>query len=201
MILARKLKCQWCGEKSIRDEMKQVKKGKVNQYYHALNCYDEYIAEEEFKKKEAIERDSLYNKVMKIYGVKALPTTYFMRIEALRHGNRVFTKQAMSKRYRQGYEYSLIEETYDYSEDSIIWSLNNKAFDNMANALNYGLTIIVNNIYAVEKRKQAKTSREHFEKISENVKEDSENIPDEIGFESSYKKKDTDNNDFFDMLD
>lgn len=200
--MARKLKCQWCGGKSERPEMKKITKGTVNKYYHAKICYQEYLAEEEFKKEEAIQRDSLYKQVMEIYGVKILPNSFYMQIEGVRHGNRVFSKQKIGKRYREGYEYDLIEESYKFSRDSIEWSLKNKAFVNLANALNYGLSIVINNIYSVEKRRQKIQSRKDMEKLSENIKADlgEEELFDD--FESPYKKKKRDEDlDFLDMLD
>lgn len=201
--MARKLICRWCGEKSPRPEMQKVTTGnktKVNKYYHKENCYEEFLAEEEFKKQEQEKRDSLYNTVMDIYGFKALPNSFYVQIEGLRHGNRVFKTQNMGKRYREGYDYDLIEETYLESKDAIEWSMRNKAFTNSANALNYGLSIIINNIYGVEKNRERRESREHMEQIAENVKLDvNEEIPyDE--FETSYKPKDKEE-DFFDIFD
>lgn len=201
--MARKLKCRWCGESSPRPEMKKVvtgKKTKVNKYYHKDECYDEFIAEEEFKKVEQEKRDSLYKVVMEIYNTKALPNSFYIQIEGLRHGNRVFKTQNMGKRYREGYDYDLIEETYLESKDAIEWSLKNKAFVNLGNALNYGLSIIINNIYGVEKRRERMESREHMEEVAENVKLDNhgETIFDD--FETSYKPKKKDD-DFFDIFD
>lgn len=194
--MGRKLKCQWCGNKSPRSEMKQVKVGvttKVNKYYHKEKCYDDFLEEEKFKEEEAKKKESLYQTVMKIYDIKALPNSFYMQIEGLRHGNRVFQRQNMGKRYRQGYDYDLIEESYEFSKDSIEWSLENKAFTTLANALNYGLSIIINNIYSVEKRRESRRSKEHMEKLSDNVKADKPSAPEE--FKSSYKKKDKDEDD------
>ena len=201
--MARKLKCQWCGEKSPRPEMQKVVTGikrKVNKYYHKDECYDEFLAEEKFKEEEQEKRDSLYNTVMEIYGTKALPNSFYVQIEGLRHGNRVFKTQNMGKRYREGYDYDLIEETYVESREAIEWSLKNKAFVNQSNALNYGLSIIINNIYGVEKRRERIESRENMEKIAENVKLDNQEEPVFDDFESTYKPKEKDD-DFFDIFD
>ena len=148
--MARKLICRWCGNKSEIEFMEKVTKGKTNKYYHKEECYEAYLKEEEFKVEEALKRDSLYQKVMDIYDVKALPTSYYMQIEDLRHGNRIFKNQKIGKRYREGYDYDLIEETYDESRSAIEWSLKNKAFVNLSNMLNYGLSIVINKIYEVE---------------------------------------------------
>lgn len=198
--MPRKLKCQWCGEKGPRPEMHKVTQGKVNKYYHEKDCYEEFLAEEKFKEEEALKRDSLYKTVMDIYGTKALPNTYYMQIEGLRHGNRVFKKQNIGKRYREGYDYDLIEETYKESVDAIEWSMKNKPFQNLANALNYGLSIVINNIYGVEKRRESVKSREDMARISENVKEVN---PEEMfdDFVPSYKKKERPENDILDILD
>lgn len=196
--MARKLKCQWCGDKSVKEEMVQVTKGKVNKYYHASECYDEFLAEEKFKQVEAEQKDSLSRTVMDIYDVKALPPSFYMRIEGLRHGNQVFNKQRMGKRYREGYTYDLIEETYKDSRDAIEWSLRNKAFVNMANALNYGMSIIINNIYNVERKRDAVASKNHFRELSENT-EEFDDI--DIEFDNSYKKNTDTDEDFFAMLD
>lgn len=201
--MARKLICRWCGGKSPRHEMKRVVTGnkrKVNKYYHKKDCYEEFLAEEEFKKEEQEKRDSLYSKVMEIYDVKALPNQFYMQIEGLRHGNRVFRKQNMGKRYREGYDYDLIEDTYDESRDAIEWSLQNKAFVDLGNALNYGLSIVINNIYGVEKKKERIQSREHMEKVSENVKNENKDDYSFDEFDSTYKPKEKDD-DFFDIFD
>lgn len=200
--MGRKLICQYCGEKSTKDKMVQVKVGvttKVNKYYHEEECYQAYLDEEEFKKEEAVKRDSLYETIMRIYDTKVLPNSFYMQIEGLRHGNRVFKRQNMGKRYRQGYDYDLIEETYLYSEDAIEWSLDNKAFTNLANALNYGISIIINNIYNVEMKRDSVRSREHMEAIVENVREE-DNLPANL-FESSYKKAKEDEHDISFLLE
>jgi len=177
--------------------MEKVTKGKTNKYYHKEECYEAYLKEEEFKVEEALKRDSLYQKVMDIYDVKALPTSYYMQIEDLRHGNRIFKNQKIGKRYREGYDYDLIEETYDESRSAIEWSLKNKAFVNLSNMLNYGLSIVINKIYEVERKRDTVKKREHMEEITNNTKDPI--VFDD--FETSYKKKKEDNEDFFDMLD
>lgn len=200
--MGRKLICQYCGSKSTRDKMQQVKVGvttKVNKYYHKEDCYQAYLDEEEFKKEEAIKRESLYETIMSIYDTKVLPNTFYMQIEGLRHGNRVFKRQNMGKRYRQGYDYDLIEETYLYSKDAIEWSLDNKAFTNLANALNYGISIIINNIYNVERRREAIQSREEMEMIAENVRKE-DDLPANV-FETSYKKAKEDEDDISFLFD
>lgn len=182
--------------------MKQVKVGittKVNKYYHKDKCYEDFLAEEEFKREESIKKDSLYETVMKIYDIRVLPKSFYMQIEGLRHGNRVFKRQNMGRRYREGYGYDLIEESYMYSRDSIAWSLENKAFTNLANALNYGLSIIINNIYVVEMKRDSKRGKEHMQEVSDNLRQSDPAIIDD--FESSYKKKEKDENDISFLFD
>lgn len=198
--MARKVKCRWCEEKKDKELMTIVMKGKTKKYYCTENCYPEFLEEEEFKKEEAKKKSQLFQTVSRIYGIKALPSGFFAQIEDLRHGNRVFNKQFMGKRYREGYEYDLMEETYLESEESIRWARNNKAFLNLTAELNYGLAIIINNIYDVERRKEATASREHFKKMNENVNEENDfEEEDIVEFQSSYKKKEKDN--ILDFLD
>lgn len=200
--MGRKLICQYCGSKDTRDEMVQVKFGittKVNKYYHKKDCHEAFLKEEEFKKEEAVKRDSLYETVMGIYDVRVLPNSFYMQIEGLRHGNRVFKRQNMGKRYREGYDYDLIEESYLYSEDSIHWSLDNKAFTSMANALNYGLSIVINNIYNVELKRDTRRDREHMEKVAESVREEDDLLANV--FETSYRKAEKDEHDISFLLD
>ena len=182
--------------------MVQVKIGvttKVNKYYHEEDCYDAFIEEEKFKEKEAREKDSLVQTVMDIYDVKALPNTFYMQMEGLRHGNRLFSRQKLGWRYREGYEYNLIEESYLYSKDSIDWSLEKKAFVNLSNALNYGLTIVINNMYNVELIRDTKRNKEHMEKVADNVREE-DDLPANF-YESSYQKAETDDHDISFLLD
>jgi hypothetical protein len=191
-------KCQWCKEQGSLDSMVVEMVGNtkpVRKFYHN-NCHVKYLEDKAFKEHEAKELDKLTETIKRIYGVKELPRTAFTLLQNLRNGEPVFGKrQQIGKRYKQGYTYSLIEETFDHCSDTIEYWNGVKSFDGFMGAFKYALTIVIDKIYFVEQRAVERAKKQNLieKHIAETQHEEQE-------FESSYKKK-TSNTDITDFLD
>lgn len=191
-------KCQWCKEHGNMEEMvieltnsaKPVKK-----FYHK-DCHEEFLKDKAFKEQEQKEKDELNDVIKKIYGVKEVPNSAWVLLEKLRGGNPVFGKQNIGKRYKEGYKYSLIKETFEYCSDTIEYWNGVKSFNGFMSAFRYALSIVIDKIYFVEQRakqreKSAIAMKKHIEEIEQSSQE----------FEASYKKKDKAKKDISDFLD
>jgi len=179
-------------------EFELVGKSKpVKKYYHK-HCYQEFLEDKKFKEKEAEELDSLRQTIENIFGIKQLPNQAYPFLQKLRNGEQVFGKQTMGKRYKEGYTYSLIEETFKHCEDTIHYWLGVKDFNGFMGAFKYSLSIVIDKIYYVEQRVQEQESKKAM--IDNHIK----HIVDEEDsvFESSYKKTSkTQEEDILDFLD
>lgn len=191
-------KCQWCKEKGLLDEMNIEIVGQakpIKKFYHKT-CHKDFIVDKEFKEKERLELDSLVETINKIYGTKELPRTAYTLLQNLRNGEAVFgNKQRIGKRYKEGYSYPLIRETFEHCSDTIEYWNNVKGFDGFTGAFKYALTIVIDKIYFVEQRVTEREKKKILiEKHIEEVKHEEE-------FEASYKKKSKPSNDISNFLD
>lgn len=194
----RTVKCQYC---EVSDTPKEdmvfevVGKNNTKKYYHGGTCYEQFLKEKEFKAKERAELDSLVETIKEIYGVKIVPHQIFPFLNELRNGTRFFGKY--DYKYKEGYSYSLIEDTYRYCIDSIEKSTRTKDFRNgFLGAFKYGLAIVCDKLAIVEKRNLAKESSKnridkHLEKMDDTGQE----------FETSYKKPQKAKTDITDFLE
>jgi hypothetical protein len=191
-------KCQWCKEQGLLEEMKMELVGKtkpVKKFYHKT-CMDDYEKDKAFKAQEAVELDKLVEVLKDIYGVKEISKQAYTLIQKLRNGEKVFgSKQQTGKRYKKGYEYSLIAETFEHCSDTIAYWNGVKGFEEFTSAFKYALTIVIDKIYFVEQRsKEREKKKALIEKHMEEVKHTDD-------FESSYKKKEKSKADISDFLD
>lgn len=196
-MILRTIKCQRCGVSDTpKDNMefelvgaKQTKK-----YYHK-DCFVEHLKDKEFKKKESEELDKLVEVIKKIYGAKVIPNNAYPYLQDLRNGTKFFGKN--DYKYKQGYTYDLIAETFEYCSDTIEYWNAKKTFNGFTNALRYGLAIVCDKLSIVEeRRKQREKQRLAIEKHLENVNEN-----DQIFEESFKKKKPSKHTDISDFLD
>lgn len=144
-------KCQWCKEYGNIDEMIYILQGKTKKFYHQ-NCYQEYLKDKEFKAKERQELDELVEVIKKVFGVKRLPNSVYPYLQDIRNGTQFFGKY--NYKYKNGYSYKLIAETFDYCEYVIQDSIRRKGFNDFMTAFKYGLAIVVNKLPFVERKKQ-----------------------------------------------
>lgn len=197
--MARLVKCQHCGVADTpKDEMEFELVGKtklVKKYYHQT-CYQEFLKDKRFKEKEAEELDKLKTTIEDIFGIKQLPNQAYPFLQKLRNGEQVFGNHNMGKRYKEGYTYSLIEETFRYCEDTIQYWLGVKDFNGFMGAFKYALSIVIDKIYYVEQRvKERESKQAMIDKHIEHVEATG------VMFENNYKKKSNNNDNILDFLD
>lgn len=192
-------KCQFCNvDDTLMEEMEfdmiGVKKP-VKKFYHKGKCWDAYLKDKEFRAKEQREKDELNETLLKIYGVKEIPKQAWTLLSALREGNPVFgSKQKTTKRYKEGYDYPLIRETFDYCSDTIEYYNSVKPFDGFMSAFKYALSIIIDKIYFVEQRRiQREQQKQLLDTYVANANSQE--------FESNYKKPKKSNTDISNFLD
>lgn len=123
----------------------------LKKFYHK-HCFVEHQQEKQFKAEEAEKLDKLVETLKKIYGVKTVPPQAYPFLQKLRNGEPVYGKQDCSKRYKEGYDYLLIEETFDYCSETIEYYNGTKGFNGFMQAFKYALSIIIDKIYFVEQR-------------------------------------------------
>lgn len=185
-----KVKCRWCGEKTERELMVFEEKNNKKLYFHK-ECYSDYLKDKEFKEQERKEKDALVETIKRIYGVQDLPRQVYPFLEDLRNGNPVFKGQQPGKRYKQGYKYSVIKEAFEYCENQIQYAIQNKDFDGFMNAFKYGLAIVIDKIYKVDKMIESRNRQKAIESTSTFVPE----------FEMAYNRKAKNENDISEFLD
>jgi len=199
-IWLRKVKCQWCNVTDTpRSEMEFELVGQakpVRKYYHK-HCYKDFLVDKEFKAGEQAEKDELTEVIKRIYGVKDVPRQAFPLLEALRNGEKVFgARQQIGKRYKEGYKYSLIRETFEHIEDTIHYWNGVKDFNGFMGAFKYALSIVIDKIYYVEQRVKERESKARLiDKHVENLEYEDQ------AFESNYKKPSKTQADITDFLD
>ncbi len=162
--------CQYCRNKSERDEMLFEQQGKSKKYYH-VECYAKYLVEREEKQKEVQRLDELMQVIKGIHGIDDIPKGFYPFIQDLRNGTIRFRGPVL-KKYKEGVPYEVIEEAYRMSESSIAWSKQNKSFKNTMAELKYGLAIVSNNVNDayknIRQRKRLNASMALMQKPDEN---------------------------------
>jgi hypothetical protein len=191
--MRRQIKCKLasCGQKGDADEMiVRITHSETREYkkhYHP-DCYEKQLEMD----KENADRDKLNDiikSVHKIPEAQPIPQQFWLKIQELRHGMVIFGKK--KKRYKQGFDFDLISETYEHCRESIEYWKKNKEFASLLNELQYGFAIINDKINIVKKKRDKK---EHQNKVKEAKKDNieqniiSEEI--EVKFKKDKSKKD-----------
>lgn len=194
--MARTIKCNKCGiSDTIKDELEfeLVGEKQLKKYYHK-GCFQEHLKDKVFKAQERVELDKLVEVIKDIYGVKLIPNGVYPFLQDLRNGNKFFGKH--DYKYKEGYTYDLIAETFSYCSDTIEYWNAKKSFNGFSHALRYGLAIVCDKLSIVEQRRKQREKQKQLINIHlENADaEDNE-------FETSYKKSKKSNADITDFLD
>lgn len=188
--------CQLCKIKALKEDMEFEMVGTktpLAKYYHKGACWETRLKEKAFNEIESKELDDLVEIIKEIYGVKLIPSNSYPFLQALRNGTKFFGKN--DYKYKQGYSYDLIAETFNYVSESIEYANRTKSFNGFNNALRYGLAIVCDKLSVVEQRRNLR------EKQSILIDKHLESIESEDEFVSSYKKKDKSKSDITDFLD
>src|SRR6185312_12700724 len=135
-------KCQLCGiDDTLLEDMsfEEVGKNNVKKFYHN-DSFVEHRKKQDYLDKELKELDDLRVSIQKIYGIEQLPHQAYPLLQNLRMGNPVLGgRQKIGKRYREGYSYPLIQETFGYCSDTIEYWNSKKDFDGFMQAFKYAL--------------------------------------------------------------
>lgn len=192
----RLVKCQHCKVTDTpKDEMafEMVGEKKPTRKNYHKHCYQEHLKDKAFKEQERQELDKLVDVIKEIYGVKTIPNSCYPYLQDLRNGTKFFGKN--DYKYKQGYTYELIAETFNYCSDTIEYWNARKSFNGFTSALKYGLAIVCDKLSVVEQRKLAREKQQLL--IDKHI----EKVEDEQEFVSAYKKKKKASNDITDFLD
>lgn len=186
-------KCDFCGVSDTpKEQLVKVKvTEKSEKCFHEGACYDNYLKDKEFKESEAKELDGLVETIKSIYGAKTIPNTVYPYLQDLRNGTRFFGKK--DYKYKEGYTYDLIRETFEYCSETIEYWNARKDFNGLTNALRYGLVIVCDKLGVVEERRKRreKNAIAMDKHIQESVADDSQ-------FNNAFKKKKDSIGDLFD---
>lgn len=167
--------CKWCKEKGYLDEMVVYEKetGKFNKNgtpkitrscYHKA-CNEMYLKDKEFKEQEALELDSLYDYIKELHGLEIVDGRMFKRIQDLRNGN-VSNYKSSYKKYKKGVPYSLMLESYKFSERNIDHAMRTMSFQTTWNEFAYCFAIMERNINEVSSNIKHAEKREFNQKIT-----------------------------------
>lgn len=173
-------------------EFEEIGAKKTKKYYHK-DCFQDHLRDKEFKEKERVELDKLIELIKSIYGVKDVPKGCYPYLQDVRNGTKFFGK--FDYKYKQGYPYDLITETFDYCTDTIEYWNGRKNFSGFSSALRYGLAIVCDKLSVVEQRRK---DRERQQRLIEAQVEQEQASSQE--FKTSFKKKKS-NTDITDFLD
>lgn len=183
-----KTKCFYCKEKESKANMVELIEDEnldLKRYFHK-HCYDSFLEEKEFKNKESQELDELVETIKDIFEITIVPKDVFVIINNIRNGESFGGKKKnTTKRYKEGYTYSLINETFKHCRESIIYSLKTKDFNGLMNSFRYAIVIVVDKLSLVEKRIKKAEKRKEIEEIKSQVRVKEGKAED---FVSNYKK-------------
>lgn len=191
-------KCQLCGlDDTLLEDMKFEEVGKklIKKYYHD-KCYEEHLIKQKFIEEELEELDKLRLVIQRIYGLDPLPHQAYPLLQKIRNGESITGGKSHGKRYKEGYSYTLIRETFEHCEDTISYWNNVKDFNGFLSAFRYALAIIIDKLYVVEQKVANKNRQELM--VEKHIKNMSD---EELEFESSYKKPTKSSSDISDFLD
>lgn len=147
MSSIRPTKCQFCAVKDRREKIKGIHpKG----YIHS-DCVDKYLKKKNFLEKERKEKDELVDTIVRIMGYssrQSIPSSFYSGyLEPFRNNSDLIRK---IKKYKEGFDYRTIKETFEYCEKDIKKYIaikrENGDFKNTIQELRYAFGIVKNNI-------------------------------------------------------
>ncbi|PDZ55767.1 hypothetical protein CON15_19700 [Bacillus cereus] len=179
--------CKICGKQARQADMKVVKKS-TNSYYHEGECWDKYLENKAFKEKEKEEMDYLWDVFEKVNGFP-VPSRFVTSLQDLRNGSILYGK--VKRRFKQGYSYTLIAETYLECAESIEWAKKTKNFKNTLSECRYGLAIISNNIVNVRDKiaRKARQREEIKESVAKMTDSDTTHLTTNVNYNKNKQKK------------
>ena len=170
-------KCPICKENGIIHDM--VTHEKYPRRYLHKSCLESKMEEIKWQEKENEAREKMFQTLAEIYNVEysnISPFSYAM-FERLRNGTPVFSGKAFDRRYKEGFDYEVIEETLKACRESIEYANKTKNFQSLTQSISYGMRIIVDRIPMISKRVERQRKADEVEKLrAENEKIDHDRI-------------------------
>lgn len=204
-MAGKKRKCYWCNVTDTNmEDMEFILVGDTQnkkKHYHKGECWEAYQKRQAFIDKELKELDDLRLYIEDLYGIvkgEGLPKEAYSLLQKIRNGQPALRNQTnIGKRYKEGYTYPVIQETFDYCSETIEYWNKRKNFDSFMGGFIYALTIVIDKLYFVDKRK---TERERVKALADKHLKEVESQG-EVEYKSNYKKPSKSNTDISDFLD
>lgn len=165
--------CFWCKVKEDKTSMIQETNKK---YYHKKGCHQAYIKDKTFKAKERQEKDDLTDTIVRIMGYsgrQSMPSSFFSSyLEPYRNDDVMYGK--LEKKYKKGFSYKTIEDTFLYCEANIRKYVGLKreknSFKDILGELRYAWKIVRENVENMLKE-EIKTDKQNANthKLVENI--------------------------------
>lgn len=203
-MAGKKRKCYWCNVTDTNmQDMEFVMVGETNpkkKHYHKGECWEAYLEKKAFIEKELKELDDLRLYLEDLYGLvkQDLPKGAYSMLQKIRNGEPALRNQKnMGKRYKEGYTYPIIQETFDYCSDTIEYWNKRKKFDSFMGGFIYALTIVIDKLYYIDQRS---IERERIKALADKHLKEVE-AQGAVEYKSNYKKPSKSNADISDFLD
>ncbi|NBI31007.1 hypothetical protein [Chengkuizengella marina] len=190
--MARKVICKLesCKKKDSSDNMilhiHEVESGRTYNKYYCKGCYQNFIEQQEFLKKEQKEMDQLIEIIKVVHEIDNVPGQFYPFLQDLRNGSSIVMGKK-NRRYKEGFAFKVISETYRKYQDDIRYWKNRKNFEGSTlKELRYCLAIVIDKIQMVKKQINQLEQQEAREKTKEIV-------PEFVEREITYKRNQKDN--------
>lgn len=140
-----------CKKCKLKDTKMSAMEKTVDGYYHKGKCYEEYVEEKEFKVRESEQLDELVKEIARIHSIdyRLIPTEIYSTVIMPFRNDGVINNR-LQKRYKEGFDYETIIETYLYCETKIATAISKKAqsggFKSLAAEMKYAFAIVKNNV-------------------------------------------------------
>lgn len=158
--MGRNAKCKCCGKKLITTEAFYIVKNNKREYYCSEKEFDEYIRN---KNKEKYGWNELCDfvkiDVLGYDSVQQLPKFLIQRLQDIRNGTTTEPEVGRVVRYKEGYEYEIILETFKECLEDIKFWAGKKSFKTERSRINYIMTIIENHIGEIYEKKKCENQR------------------------------------------
>jgi len=168
-----KVKCQHCSERSDKNtmivvEVRETSRGVRRKYCHK-RCEAAYRAKQEFLNKEKKEFGELISVIKKIHGIEIVPQQFFPYLQRLRNGT-VHIRNT-ERKYKEGFDYKLISQTYIYVQKQIDDAKRRIQFESTLNELKYCLAIVQDKIHHVKRMKEKWQRQKVLEKAQQEMRD------------------------------
>lgn len=191
--MARQVKCYSCEEKGQKEEMEfELSPSGARMHYHKGECWEKRLKHKAFIENDLKEKDELNKVIMELHQIPEgvqVPSQFWTAIQDLRNGSYLYKGKV--RKYKQGFEYPMITETYLVCKNAIKQARKTKNFDGLMSELRYCLAIVKDKIVMVKKKKEKlvakKVIEEQKSQLYAEVQQD-EPVDDEKNIKRPVKK-------------